>query len=136
MVLIDVNGVPHELTSLHVHVMLGVGWTAFLLAWVFNILHYRLHPFAVDFNIGRLKNKFFFYIFGKRVFLCKATTSKGRLFLYSVCYVYVKYQNYFNLVGSSEAEEKKGRRRTFQMDENGNNEAIYNVELTPLYSEI
>ena len=134
MVLIDVNGVPHELTSLHVHVMLGVGWTAFLLAWVFNILHYRLHPFAVDFNIGRLKNKLFLYIFGKRVFLCKAATSKGKLLLFSIWYV--KYQNWNNSVGTSEAEEKKGRRRTFQMDENGNNEAIYNVELKPLYSKI
>ena len=93
MVLIDVNGVPHELTSLHVHVMLGVGWTAFLLAWVFNILHYRLHPFAVDFNIGRLKNKLFLYIFGKRIVLCKAATTEGNYYYFQYEISNVKYQN-------------------------------------------
>ena len=72
MVLIDVNGVPHPLTRHHVHLMLAIGWTAFLLAWLCNIAYYKLHPSAVDFKLERLRNKMFLYFFGKKVILFPA----------------------------------------------------------------
>ena len=69
MVLIDVNGIPHTFTSKHVKVMLTIGWSTFLLAWLFNILNYKIHPSAVDFDLKRLKSKLFLYIFGRKILL-------------------------------------------------------------------
>ena len=70
MRLIDVNGNPHPLTRFQVRMMIMIGWLAFLLAGLMNILFYKVHPSFVDFNPKRFKEKCFIYVFGrKKVFL-------------------------------------------------------------------
>ena len=66
MKLIDINGVPHELTEAQVRMMIMIGWLTFLAAWVMNILFYKTHPSAVDFSPKRFRDKMFIYIFGKK----------------------------------------------------------------------
>ena len=63
MKLIDVDGVPHELTEAQVRIMIMIGWLTFLAAWVMNILFYITHPSAVDFSPKRFRDKMFIYIF-------------------------------------------------------------------------
>ena len=67
MKLIDVNGVEHPLSDYNVTIILVVGWTSFILAYVFNILYYKVHPSGVDFNFSRFRNKLHFYICGYRI---------------------------------------------------------------------
>ena len=66
MRLIDVNGLPHELTEFQVRMMITIGWLTFLAAWVMTICFYITHPSAVDFSPKRFKDKMFIYIFGKK----------------------------------------------------------------------
>ena len=66
MKLIDVNGMEHQITSYNVSVMLAIGWTSFLLSYLFNLIFYVLHPSAVDFDRSRFGHRFFFYICGKK----------------------------------------------------------------------
>ena len=40
----DTDGNPHDLTSRTIFATLGIGWTAFGLSLIFNILYYALHP--------------------------------------------------------------------------------------------
>ena len=67
MRLIDVHGVPHDLTEPQVWIILAIGWLSFLAAWVMNILFYKTHPSAVDFSLKRFQEKMFIYIFGKKM---------------------------------------------------------------------
>ena len=70
MSLIDLNGNPHPLTKFQVRMMIMIGWLAFLLAGLMNVLFYKVHPSFVDFNPKRLNQKCFIYLFGrKRVLL-------------------------------------------------------------------
>ena len=64
MRLIDVNGIPHPMSKFQVRMMMLIGWMAFLLAWLMNILFYKVHPSAVDFSLKRYKEKCFLYVFG------------------------------------------------------------------------
>ena len=66
MKLIDVNGLPHDLTEHQVKMMITIGWLTFLAAWVMTICFYKTHPSAVDFSPKRFKEKMFIYIFGKK----------------------------------------------------------------------
>jgi len=66
MKLIDVNGLPHELTEYQVRMMITIGWLTFLAAWIMTICFYKTHPSAVDFSLKRFKEKMFIYIFGKK----------------------------------------------------------------------
>ena len=66
MRLIDVNGNPHPMTKLQVRMMIMIGWLAFLLAALMNILFYNVHPSFVDFSPKRFKEKCFIYIFGRQ----------------------------------------------------------------------
>ena len=45
--MIDTNGYSHDLTSATVFAPLGIGWAAFGLSLIFNILYYALHPSQV-----------------------------------------------------------------------------------------
>ena len=45
--MIDTEGYSHDLTSTTVFVTLGIGWAAFVLSLIFNILYYALHPSQV-----------------------------------------------------------------------------------------
>ena len=67
MLINDVNGRPHPLSQDHVQMILVIGWVSFLLSWMFNIMYYRVHPSAVDFNLKSFKAKLFIWILGKRV---------------------------------------------------------------------
>ena len=67
MWLIDVNGNPHQITKFQVRMMILVGWLAFLLAGIMNVLFYKVHPSYVDFHPKRFKEKCFIYIFGRKI---------------------------------------------------------------------
>ena len=44
----DIYGVPHPITSSVYHAMLGLGWLAFLLSHIFNLVFYSIHPAQVE----------------------------------------------------------------------------------------
>ena len=63
----DVNGRPHDLTQYQVQIIMVIGWVAFFLSWISNILYYKVHPSAVDFNPRRSRSKLFIYFLGRKV---------------------------------------------------------------------
>ena len=63
----DVNGRPHDLTQHQVQMIMVIGWVAFFLSWISNILYYKVHPSAVDFSPRRFRSKFFIYFLGRKV---------------------------------------------------------------------
>ena len=63
----DANGRPHSLTQHHVVMILVIGWTSFIMSWIFNILYYKVHPSAVDFKLKRVRAKMFIYVFGYKL---------------------------------------------------------------------
>ena len=67
MSLVDVHGRVEGLASDQVMMILVSGWVSFLLSWMFNIMYYRVHPSAVDFNPSRSRARLFIYILGRRV---------------------------------------------------------------------
>ena len=67
MRLIDVNGNPHPMTKFQVRMMIMIGWLAFLLAALMNVLFYNVHPSFVDFSPKRFKEKCFIYFFGRKI---------------------------------------------------------------------
>ena len=69
MTIKDIDGIDHDLTPHHVHVMLGVGWACFLGSWLINIAYYKVHPSAVD--VFSFSNKRKLYVFGRDVFSSK-----------------------------------------------------------------
>ena len=69
MKLIDVNGNPHVMTPRQVSVMIIIGWTSFLFAWIMNIMFYKVHPSSVDFSLSGLWKKMFIYICGRKISL-------------------------------------------------------------------
>ena len=62
--ILDVNGRPHSLTRHHIVMILVIGWTSFIMSWIFNILYYKVHPSAVDFKLKRVRARLFIYVFG------------------------------------------------------------------------
>ena len=63
----DVNGRPHELTQYQVQMIMMIGWAAFFLSWISNIIYYKVHPSAVVFSPRRFRSKFFIYFLGRKV---------------------------------------------------------------------
>ena len=63
----DVNGRPHNLTQYQVQMIMMFGWAAFFLSWISNILYYKVHPSAVDFNPKKSRSKLFIYFLGRKV---------------------------------------------------------------------
>ena len=47
--LINTVGGTYTFTPSHVFITLGVGWAPFVLALMFNLLYYALHPSQVSF---------------------------------------------------------------------------------------
>ena len=74
MRLIDVNGNPHPLTKFQVRMMILIGWLAFLLAALMNILFYKVHPSSVDFSF---REKLYIHILGKERLLWGYKGPKG-----------------------------------------------------------
>ena len=61
----DLHGFGHILSRQSVEVMLGVGWTSFMVGLVLNIIYYAIHPSEVDMSIGnKLRSET--YIFGEK----------------------------------------------------------------------
>ena len=48
--MIDTAGYSHDLTSSTIFATLGIGWAAFGLSLIFNILYYALHPSQVSYS--------------------------------------------------------------------------------------
>ena len=69
MVLIDSDsGRESSLTSDDVHWILGIGWASSVIALMLNFIYYKLHPSAVDFDLGRFRNRIVLYICGVKFF--------------------------------------------------------------------
>ena len=52
--MVNTVGRPYNFTRSHVLITLGVGWAAFGLALIFNLLYYVLHPSQVSFYLNFL----------------------------------------------------------------------------------
>ena len=52
--LVNTVGGTYDFTPSHVFITLGVGWAAFVLALIFNLLYYVLHPSQVYSNFPDL----------------------------------------------------------------------------------
>ena len=65
--IVDLNGRPSYLTQFEVHMILVIGWAAFIVSNLLNIIHYTVHPSQVDFNLSRLRNRLFVHILGERI---------------------------------------------------------------------
>ena len=48
MKLIDINGIPHELTPTQVRVMMAIGWVSFFMSWAFNSLFYKVSKITIS----------------------------------------------------------------------------------------
>ena len=95
MSLIDVNGNPHPMTKLQVRMMIMIGWLAFLLAGLMNILFYKVHPSFVDFNPKRFKERCYIYILGRKIVFFGNRRGKQTIFLYASVSIYNRYPNIF-----------------------------------------
>ena len=51
----DIYGVPHAITASVYHLLLGLGWTAFILSIVCNLLFYAVHHAQVQ--MGGIRDK-------------------------------------------------------------------------------
>ena len=68
LVVYDVDGKKHELSTTVGYTMIIISWTTFSLSWLVNILDYMfIHPSMPDTDLGRFPSKLFIYILGKRI---------------------------------------------------------------------
>ena len=65
--IVDLNGRPSYLTQFEVHMILVIGWAAFIISNLLNIIHYTVHPSQVDFSLSRFRTRLFVYILGERI---------------------------------------------------------------------
>ena len=65
--IVDLNGRPSYLTKFEVHSILLIGWMAFVISNLLNMVHYTVHPSQVDFNLKRFKTRLYVYVLGKRI---------------------------------------------------------------------
>ena len=65
--IVDLNGRPSYLTQFEVYMILVIGWVAFIISNLLNIIHYIVHPSKVDFSLSRLRSRLFVYILGERI---------------------------------------------------------------------
>ena len=73
MVLIDMNGVEHELKSGFVIKVLKLGWFSFFLAILFNIIYYIVHPMAPQVSPkDKLKTHILGYLWDIKQFKCQS----------------------------------------------------------------
>ena len=77
--MIDTDGYSHDITSSTVFATLGIGWAAFGLSLIFNILYYALHPsqvtlstltydsFLLQVSVLNIKEKLVVIVFGYEI---------------------------------------------------------------------
>ena len=63
--MIDTNGHDHPITHYIVFKTLAIGWAAFILSLIFNILYYALHPSEVE--MWNFKKKLVVTMLGKPI---------------------------------------------------------------------
>ena len=64
--IVDTNGMKVPFSRTSVLNQLKFGWLVFFIAVLLNILFYKLHPSAVDFDLKRSRDKMDFYILGRK----------------------------------------------------------------------
>ena len=68
LVVYDVDGKKHELSTTVGYTMIIISWTTFSLSWLVNILDYMfIHPSMPDTDLGRFPSKLVIYILGERI---------------------------------------------------------------------
>ena len=85
--MIDTEGYSHVITSSTVFATLGIGWAAFILSLLFNILYYALHPsevtlitliclqsFLLQVNLFNINEKLVVAVFGYEINLVDRST--------------------------------------------------------------
>ena len=86
--MIDTEGYSHKITSSTVFTTLGIGWVAFGLSLIFNILYYALHPsqvnnyytfsclqlFLLQVSLLNIKEKLVVAVFGYEINLVDCST--------------------------------------------------------------
>ena len=92
MRLIDLNGNPHPVTKLNVIIMILIGWLAFVLAWLMNVLFYTVHPSFVDFNLKRFKERCFIYLFGRKIVFFRKRRGKQTIIISASLSIYKRYK--------------------------------------------
>jgi len=65
IIMVNTVGKTYIFTPSHVFITLGVGWAAFGLALVFNLVYYVLHPSQV--NVKNIKEKLVVSVFGYEI---------------------------------------------------------------------
>ena len=57
LLLLDDNGTSHNLTKTNVFALLGFGWGFYLMAFIFNIIYYKIHPSFTNFSPASIKQR-------------------------------------------------------------------------------
>ena len=57
LVLVDVNGISHNLTRVNIIKLLVFGWVFYTLAIIFNLIYYKIHPSFTDFSPASIKQR-------------------------------------------------------------------------------
>merc|ERR1719300_977150 len=73
--LVNTVGRTYDFTPSHVFITLGVGWAAFVLALIFNLLYYVLHPSQV--NVKSFQEKRVVTVFGYKIQLICSAEKEG-----------------------------------------------------------
>ena len=68
LVVYDVDGQRHELSTSVGYTMIIISWVTFSLSWLVNLLDYKfLHPSMPDTDLGRFPSKLVIDILGRRI---------------------------------------------------------------------
>ena len=75
--LVNTVGGTYNFTPSHVFIMLGVGWAAFALAQIFNLVYYVLHPSDVShpFNLKNIQKKLVVAVVGYEINLVNCSVT-------------------------------------------------------------
>ena len=68
LVVYDVDGQRHELSTSVGYTMIIISWVTFILSWLVNLLDYKfIHPSMPDTDLSRFPSKLVIYILGRRI---------------------------------------------------------------------
>ena len=68
LVVFDVDGRRHDLSTSVGYTLIIVSWTSFSLSWLINLLDYTfIHPSMPDTDLGRFPSKLVIYVLGRRI---------------------------------------------------------------------
>ena len=77
IIMVNTVGKTYNFTPSHVFITLGVGWAAFGLALIFNLLYYVLHPSDVShpFKLKNIQEKLVVAVFGYKLNLLNCSVA-------------------------------------------------------------